>query len=176
MDPVAATAAAAVAALVLSGGALWFAAKSANASEASVRTAGEAVEIARAVRNREDAPRFDLTPGQPRDAALPVTIRVVSGPPSIYVTAVYNTTSEAAPRGAVALAAQAALDVGGDSSQHGEVSSERQLINGDEFVVNARCRVADPVTVDVEVWLLSTAADDGRQWNRKERVAWPPST
>jgi len=47
------------------------------------------------------------------------------------------------------------------------------LINGDEFEVKPYCE-QDPVRVDVEVWLLSTDADDPtRQWNRKMRVSWP---
>lgn len=182
MDPIAAVAAAAVAALVLSAGALWFTActsaaagRSATASEASARAAGESIEIARTARHREDVPTFKLTPGQPQNFALPVTITVVSGPPRINVTTVFHSTSEAAPQisaGAAVLAAQVTLTVGGDSHQ-GEVQSPRALINGDDFVVDADC-VADPMRVDVEVWLLSTDANDPtRQWHRKERVRWP---
>jgi hypothetical protein len=72
----------------------------------------------------------------------------------------------------VVLAAQATLTVGGDR-HWGEAQSPQPLINGDEFEVKPYCE-QDPVRVDVEVWLLSTDADDPtRQWNRKMRVSWP---
>ena len=87
-----------------------------------------------------------------------------------------QTQAEEAPQGngAAVLAVRATLTVG-DAHQgehQGEVHSPRALINGDEFVVHTNC-VHDPMTVDVEVWLLSTDADDPtRQWHRKERVSW----
>lgn len=162
MGPVAATAAAAVAALVISVGALWFHARTAAA-------AAESARIARATRDRDDAPTFGLAPGQPRNFALPVTITVLSGPPSINLTVVFHTESTAAPQ----VQGQATLLVSGDSQQ-GEVSSQSALINGDDFVVNADC-VYDHASVDVQVWLLSSdAADPTRQWHRKMRVSWPP--
>ncbi len=145
------------------------AARSATASEASADSARESVEIARAVQHREDAPAFELTVGEPDNFVLPVTITVISGPPSIYVTAVFHTTSATAPQ----VSELAVLYRGGDDQ--GEVSSGRALINGDEFLVKAHC-VDDPVTVGVEVWLLSTdARDPTRQGHRKMRVKWPPT-
>ena len=96
MDPVAAMAAAAVTALVLSAAALWFAARSAaaagrsaTASEASTRAAEESVKIARAAQDREDTPAFTLRPISPTNGSLPVEITMVTGPPGIKVAAHY---------------------------------------------------------------------------------------
>ncbi len=183
MDPAAAIAAASVTALLISAGALWFTAwtsasarRSAAASEASALAAGKSVEIARATLDRGDAPTFTLTPDEPQNSALPVTITVVTGPPRINVTAVFNSTSKPAPPSsdgaAVVLAAQATLTVG-DDRHWGTAQSPQPLVNGGRFEVKPYC-VQDPVRVDVEVWLLSAdAADPARQWHRIMRVAWP---
>jgi len=177
MNPDAAIAAAAMTALLISVAALCFSAwmsasanRSAAASEASALTA-------RAMLDRGDAPTFTLTPGDPQNTALPVTITVVTGPPRINVNAVFNSTSKTAPQAssnaAVVLAVQATLTVGGGDRYGGAAQSPQPLINGDEFEVKPYCE-QDPVRVDVEVWLLSTDADDPtRQWHRKMRVSWP---
>ncbi|MFN2494877.1 MAG: hypothetical protein ABR608_03070 [Pseudonocardiaceae bacterium] len=87
-----ATAAAAVAALVLSAGALiftalssWAAACSAKASKRSANSADESVKIARAVSYREDTPSFKLRPIAPANGGFPVEVTMVSGPPGIKV-------------------------------------------------------------------------------------------
>ena len=180
MDPVAAMAAAAVTALVLSAAALWFAARSAaaagrsaTASEASTRAAEESVKIARAAQDREDTPAFTLRPISPTNGLLPVEITMVTGPPGIKVAAHYfglafgPGNADGACEGRI---------FRGEGPGHRPV----RLIRNDSFllyldlIVEGGCRVEDgQITLLCEESAGEEAIGTGRRWWVREKVHWP---
>jgi hypothetical protein len=80
--------------------ALWFAQRSAKASEdsasAAVRSAAasETVRLAKAARDRKDRPSFELSACYLRNELCQVTIKMIDGPPRIEVSADHIAESE----------------------------------------------------------------------------------
>ena len=120
----------AVVAVLLSLVALYFAARSANASirsaaatDRSAEASEQSVAVARAARDRAERPQLTITAGEVHEDVCPVTVTMIDGPTMITVSAHYiGETSFAVSDGA-----RDCHFIGGQGDGSYELGQERQL-------------------------------------------------
>jgi hypothetical protein len=159
--------------------ALWFAQRSAKASEdsasAAVRSAAaseETVRLAKAARDRNDRPRFEFSARHLRNELCQVTIKMIDGPPQIEVSADYIAESESRdipiPDGS-GYARAVNLTAGS--------SNERVLLVKNDAMVMAVKVQPDAVAGTVQVTVLCDETDgERRQWYDVESIRWSRPT
>lgn len=158
---------------------LWFAQRSAKASEDSARAAvrsaaasEETVRLAKAARDRKDRPSFELSARYSRNELCQVTIKMIDGPPQIEVSASYIAESESHD-----------IPIPDDSGYARAVnltagSSNKRvlLVKNDQMVMEAKVQ-PDAVAGTVRVTVLCDETDDERrQWYHVESVRWSRPT
>jgi hypothetical protein len=159
--------------------ALWFAQRSAKASEdsasAAVRSAAaseETVRLAKAARDRKDRPSFELSARYLRHELCQVTIKMIDGPPQIEVSADYIAENEShdipIPDGS-GYARAVNLTAG---------SSNKRvlLVKNDQMVLAVKVQPG-AVAGTVQVTVLCDETDgERRQWYHVESVRWSRPT
>jgi len=166
-----------VVAALLSLVALYFAAKSANASvkaagaaDRSAEASEQSVAVARAARDRAERPQLTITAGEVHEDVCPVTVTMIDGPMMIRVSAFYN--------GEMFFAVSDGARDGHFIGGQGDGSYE--LVKNDSFVLRmTSCRGAWSVDANV-ILLCEEVGEEGREWHHAERVRWdykppPPS-
>jgi hypothetical protein len=158
--------------------ALWFAQRSAKASEdsasAAIRSAAaseETVRLAKAARDRNDRPSFEFSARYLRNELCQVTIKMIDGPPQIEVSPDYIAESESRdiliPDGS-GYARAVNLTAG---------SNKRVLLVKNDTMVMAIKVQPDAVAGTVQVTVLCDETDgERRQWYDVESVRWSRPT
>jgi hypothetical protein len=165
----------ALAAALITAVALWFAARSAKASEdsssAAVRSAAaseEALRLAKAARDQADRPHFALSARYIRDELCHITIKMIGGPPQIEVTTQYIAESEG-PDIPIPDGSGYARPV---NLTAGNSNGPSLLVKDDEMVVLVKVQPGS-VAGSVRVMVLCDETEgECRQWYDVQSVRW----
>ena len=157
---------------VLAARAVGAAERSAHASEvsaaASERSAGateESARIAAAVRYREDAPDFRLTPLPPRSGQLPIEITMLSGP--MLRIRLWDYVSE------VTLPPNEHGGADTKIEHEYRVDPSTELIKNASFLIYVECEEG-AVSAGVRILLeCEETAEEGRRWPFIAETRWP---